>query len=110
MKDYHKWCEELLNNWKQKNIENLVNLFDKSVEYYESPTEKIEDMKEIRKVWEEIKKQNTNNIEFNILCKNNECCIVNFVLKDTVSYDMIYQIKLNENDKCIFLKQWYTEV
>ena len=104
MRDYYKWCVELLNNWKQKNVENIVNLFDENVEYYETPTEQINTIKEIRKMWEEIEEQNTSDIEFN------ECCIVNFVLKDAVLYDMIYQIKLNENNKCIFLKQWYMEV
>ena len=107
MQKYYEWCIELLNNWKSKNIENIVNLFDEQVEYYETPKEKINTIKEIEKMWEEIKEQKTNNIEFNILCQNNECCIVNFILKDVVSYDMIYQIKLNENSKCIFLKQWY---
>ncbi len=29
MRDYYKWCVELLNNWKQKKVENIVNLFDK---------------------------------------------------------------------------------
>lgn len=110
MQKYYEWCIELLNNWKSKNIENIVNLFDEQVEYYETPKEKINTIKEIEKMWEEIKEQKTNNIEFNILCQNNECCIVNFILKDVVSYDMIYQIKLNENNKCIFLKQWYMTI
>lgn len=110
MQKYYEWCIELLNNWKSKNIENIVNLFDEQVEYYETPKEKINTIKEIEKMWEEINEQKTNNIEFNILCQNNECCIVNFILKDVVSYDMIYQIKLNENNKCIFLKQWYMTI
>ena len=88
MRDYYKWCEELLNNWKQKNIENIVNLFDEKVEYYKTPTEKISNIKEIRKMWEEIEEQNTSDIEFYILCENDECCIVNFVLKDTISYSL----------------------
>ena len=51
-------------------------------------------MQEIKEMWEEIESQNTDNIEFNIICQNEECCIVNFIIKDYVSYDMIYQIKL----------------
>lgn len=43
MRDYYKWCEELLCNWKQKNVDNIVK-------------------------------------------------------------------KLNKNNKCVFLKQWYMEV
>ena len=55
MKGYYKWCKRLLNNWKQKNVEHIVNLFDENVEYYETPAEKINTINEISKMWEEIK-------------------------------------------------------
>ena len=109
MKDYFKWCTDLKENWQTKNVKKIIELFVEDVEYYETPKEKING-RNIELVWEEIKGQNTNNITFNILCENDECCIVNFILQDKISYDMIYQIKLNEDNKCIFLKQWYMEV
>lgn len=110
MRDYYKWCIELKDNWKLKNIDAIVNLFDERVEYYETPVMKIDNIKKIKTMWEEIKEQNTEDIQFEIICKSDECCIVNYILRDTISYDMIYQIKLNEKGKCMFLKQWYMEV
>ena len=32
MRDYYKWCVELLDNWKQKNVDNIVNLFEEKVD------------------------------------------------------------------------------
>ena len=93
MRDYYNWCVELLNNWKQKKVENIVDLFDENVEYYETPTEKVNTIKEITKMWKEIEEQNTRDILFNILCENDECCIVNFILRDSVSYDISNKIK-----------------
>ena len=78
MRDYYKWCVELLNNWKQKNVENIVNLFDENVEYYETPTEQINTIKEIRKMWEEIEEEqketqsDKSSLEKEIYCKNNK--------------------------------------
>ena len=50
MRDYYKLCEELLDNWRQKNVENIVNLLDEKLEYYETPTDKISTIKETRKM------------------------------------------------------------
>ena len=65
MRDYYKWCVRLLNNWKQKNVDNIVNLFDEKVEYYETPKEKTNTMNEIRKMWEDIPLINEEDLIIN---------------------------------------------
>ena len=62
MRDYYNWCLKLKENWKSKNIEQMIELFDEKVEYYETPTMKIDNMQEIKEMWEEIESQNTDNI------------------------------------------------
>ena len=108
MDNYYNWCLKLKENWQLKDVEQIMKLFDEKVKYYETPTLKINTIQEIKQMWEEIESQNTDNI--NIICQNDEFWKVNFILKDKISYDMIYQIKLNNENKCIYLKQWYMEV
>ena len=67
MDNYYNWCLNLKENWKAKNVQRVMELFDQKVEYYETPTTKINTMQEIQQMWEEIESQNTDNIEFNIL-------------------------------------------
>ena len=36
MRDYYKWCVELLNNWKQKNVKTIareIRLDDKTAQF-----------------------------------------------------------------------------
>lgn len=105
-----KWCNDLRRFWEHKEIENIVSLFDENVIYYEMPKEKVNSIRDIRQMWEEIKEQNTDNIELDILCINGNKCVANYILNDTTTYDMIYEIKLNDCGKCIYFKQWYMEL
>jgi len=104
-----KWCNNLREFWKNKQIDNIMDLFDRNVVYYETPKVRINSIDEIRKAWEEIKNQNTDDIELKVLCIDNKKCIANYILNDKVSYDMIYEIELNDENKCIFFRQWYME-
>lgn len=109
MNNLEKWCNDLLSFWKNKEVEKIIDLFDENVEYYETPNMLVENIGAIKTMWEEIYVQDTSNIELKILCQNNNKIIANYILHDKVSYDMIYEIELNENNKCVYFKQWYME-
>lgn len=109
MNKFEKWCNDLKYFWEHQEIESIINLFDEQVVYYENPKMRLASISEIRKIWEEIKEQNVDSIEFKILCIDHNKCIVNYILNDKTSYDMIYEIELNQEDKCTFFRQWYME-
>ena len=110
MNNLEKWCNSLLIYWQNKDVENIINLFDENVIYYENPNMMIENIDSIKAMWEEIYNQDTSHIELKILCQNNNKCIANYILHDKVSYDMIYEIELNDSDKCVYFKQWFMEL
>lgn len=109
MNRFEDWCNNLKKYWQEKKIEKIIDLFDENVIYYESPKIKVNSIAEVKEQWQDIKEQNTSNIEFKILCTENDKCIANYILTDEISYDMIYEIKLNNENKCTYFKQWYME-
>lgn len=108
MNNIELWCHNLTNFWQHKEINKIIDLFDQNVIYYEEPNNQIS-YNELENIWSEIKEQNTSDIEHKILIENDNKCVVNFLLHGNTTIDMIYEIKLNEENKCIYFKQWYME-
>lgn len=103
-----EWCENLKKYWLNKDIDNIINLFYDKVEYYETPFQKISDLKY---VWNDIYNQEINDLKYRIMAIQNNIIIANYILilKDGYICNMVYEIELNEEDKCIKFVQWYME-
>ena len=57
-----------------------------------------------------IKNQDIKNIEFKILAIDNNVAIVEWLFEtDVTTFDGIYEIKFNDNMKCIYFKSWEME-
>ena len=108
MNNIELWCHNLTNFWQRKEINKIIDLFDQNVIYYEEPNHKIS-FNELKSVWSEIKDQDTSNIEYKILVEKNNRCVANFLLHGNTTIDMIYELELNKENRCIYLKQWYME-
>ena len=108
MNNNKMWCQKLQKFWQQKEIDKIIELFSENVIYYEEPNNKIT-YKELKFVWSEIKNQNIVSLNFKILSEENNKCITNFILKENTTIDMIYEITLNDENKCTYFKQWYME-
>lgn len=100
------WIEKLKRYWLAKEINKIINLFDKDVLYYETPFNNITNLKEI---WSEIKDQDIIKLDYKILNFNKNNATVNYILElsNKEIYDMVYYIELNNKNQCIYFKQWF---
>lgn len=102
------WLNTLQDYWFNKDIENVMTLFTKTIYYQESPfLTPFTTYKEIQNEWQNIKEQNIEKIEFTILAIEDYTVIVNWYFKtDIEEYDGIYEIKFNHNNECVYFKSW----
>ncbi len=100
------WIESLKQYWLHKEVEKIVDLFEETALYYETPFDRIQNIEE---VWTEIKEQNIIKLDYKILNLNESKATVNYILELSRNeiYDMVYYIELNEKNKCTYFKQWF---
>ena len=109
---------------KKKNDFIFIDLNMMSMQEYEELTDKIEEDEEERYYYlpssyvfhdselveeyiDEIKNENIQDIQLKILAIDNNVLIVQWTLKqNNQDFDGIYEIKFNDNLKCIYFKSW----
>ena len=100
-----KWCDKLVEYWEDKNIQQIKSLFDEECECYDTP---FSSKGNVEEDWKEIEDQDIRSIHVKILAIKDNECFVEFVIDyhDEIC-NAINHIKFNDNNKCIYLKQWY---
>jgi hypothetical protein len=114
---YEKWVRAMMNSWQNLDGAKTADLFALDVTYYETlDTAPCSSWEVVAKLWEVVP-VNQKDIEysFEVICHDEICGIVNWkmnrkliaeskIIKQYI--DGIFQIKLDDDEKCCFFKQW----
>ena len=115
MKNYKKFLREFMDSWKNLEGEKTCELLAEELEYYENPIDapliKRDQVKPLWKIVPENQKDITYSGE--ILFEDDNSCIYHFQMKRTMvktgitqSIDGIFEIKLDNDNKLTYFKQW----
>lgn len=104
-----KWLENFSKGWRSKDMDAVLGLFSKDVEYWENPYKKIA-YSEITKEWAVINEQSISNLVFDLeICEEDYYC-VKWVLeysKNNILHNWsgLYLIRLNKEGLCTYFYQ-----
>lgn len=106
-----EWLNKLKYHWYNKEISEVLSLFEKTTYYQETPFMiPYTNINEIAKEWKYIIDEPIQEILFKILAIDSNVLIVEWYLKqNNEEYSGIYEIKFNENLDCIYFKSWEME-
>lgn len=110
-----KWCDEMIEAWKQVNFAKILEIFSQVECYYEDPfSEPGCSPEEIKSFWEEIQFQNIHKLEMTPIAIEGDTVIIRWFLDYTDSrtagtsvMDGIYYIEFNPAKKCRKFIQWW---
>ncbi len=107
-RDATRWCLDLVKYWTNKDILQILSLFDDNVIYFENP-DKLIKPNELFMVWSEIHTQKIISLNYEIIDIFRRHNFADFVLEteEEIVY-MTYVFVLNEEHKCIYFMQQYT--
>lgn len=106
--DIIKWLEDFKQGWISHDVEMVVALFTKDVEYWETPFLCLKDYAELKNEWQGVVKQSDIKIDTSITLSSGDRHVVlwNLSYLDTVNnlqaWAGTYIIALNSNGKCYY--------
>ena len=106
------WLKKFETNWKSKNIDGVIDLFNKDVIYFETPSLRLHSLEEIKKEWEIIKEQKEIELEFNVINKIGEKYVVLWKLSfldnqnKKHNFEGKYEIVLDNKGICVEFRQY----
>ncbi|MBI2662871.1 nuclear transport factor 2 family protein [Candidatus Woesearchaeota archaeon] len=111
------WFKKLGKAWSERDPHQAVNLFSKDVEYYESVFDSsCDSLDKVLELWKVIPtNQKDVTFDFDIIATKNNLAVANWRVTRTLLpmnkkqiIDGIFVIKLNDEGRCNYLKQWRT--
>lgn len=115
MKNYNEFLTKFMDSWKNLEGEKTCDLMARNLEYFENPIdEPLKTVDLVKPLWTVVP-NNQKDITYNgeILFEDHERCIYHFTMKRTMinsnkiqHIDGIFEIKLDENNKLTYFKQW----
>ena len=116
-KNYENWTTKMMESWKNLEGTKTAELFSRDVEYYETlDSSPCNSFDEVIALWD-IVPSNQSDIDyrFDVLSCDETNGIINWQMHRTLKtetgehrqyIDGIFQIKLNNENKCCYFKQW----
>ena len=115
MKNYKVFIKKFMESWKRLEGEKTCDLMNDKLQYFENPIDPpLRTRKDVCPLWKVVP-DNQKDISYRgkILFEDENSCIYHFVMQRTMTktgkkqeIDGIFEIKLNENNKLIYFKQW----
>lgn len=114
---YQEWTTLMMESWRKLEGAKTADLFSEDVEYYETlDSPPCDSFAAVKRLWEVVPENQSNiSYKFEVISTNDDCGIINWIMHRTFKtetsvlnqyIDGIFQIKLNENGKCCYFKQW----
>lgn len=112
---YTEWTKEFMESWKNLDWEKTLSLLDKDVAYYENPIDlPCATFEDVTNLWNVVAdNQKDITYTFKVVVYTEETCIINWKMTRTMTktnvkqeIDGIFQISINNENKCTYFKQW----